>query len=288
MRISVDNSHFYSGNRVYLYQCNRLISPEDNSGSCVSGDPPLLGLQREHARLYKCLQSLLQRPATHGRMADVAMEDTVPGIVRHPYLVRSWWRIYRSNLSCFLEELENWLDRGVIEGINRLGSVPPLEPWRWDCAIIGSILGFGRVRVATIGPASPSLVRPRGLILEVELDLQLSSVPGLGHFFPCGDRGDPEPVPHVAPQALSAKLHLFFLRETSPGSPSGTAEPLDVLSDRLSFLLFYGGESDRGHLQIAVGEPVQKPSFEVVPGLDAPGSKIFEPFESDSLEGPEE
>src|SRR4051812_2281523 len=58
-------------------------------------------------------------------MADVAVEDTVPGIVRHPYLVRSWWRIYRSNLFYFLEELEDWLNRGVIEGINRLGSVPP-------------------------------------------------------------------------------------------------------------------------------------------------------------------
>src|SRR3954469_5378017 len=53
-------------------------------------------------------------------MADVAMEDTVPGIIRHPYLVRARWRIYRSNLSCFLEELENWLDRGVIEGIKTL------------------------------------------------------------------------------------------------------------------------------------------------------------------------
>src|SRR3954467_1881937 len=60
-----------------MYEHDRFISPEDNSGSCISGDPPLLGLQREHARLYKCLQSLLQRPATHGRMADVAMEYTV-------------------------------------------------------------------------------------------------------------------------------------------------------------------------------------------------------------------
>src|SRR3954463_13136992 len=221
-------------------------------------------------------------------MADVAMEDTVSGIVRHPYLVRARWRIYRSNLSCFLEEFEDRLDRGVVEGINRLRSVPPLESWRWDCAIIGSILGFGRVRVATIGPTSPSLVRPRGLIFEIELNLQLSPVPGLDHFFPRGDRGDPEPVPHVAPQALSAKLHLFFLRETPPGSPSGTTESLDVLSDRLPFFLFYGGESDRGHLQIAVGESVQKPSFEIIPGLDAPGSQMFEPFESDSLEGPKE
>src|SRR3954467_7056451 len=95
-------------------------------------------------------------------MADVAVEDTVPGIVHHPCLVRAWWRIYRSNLFCFLEELEDWLDRGVIEGVNRLGSVPPLESWRWDCAVIGSILGFGRVRVATIGPASPPLVGPGG------------------------------------------------------------------------------------------------------------------------------
>ena len=88
-------------------------------------------------------------------------------------------------------------------------------------------------------------------------------------------------------QALSAKLHLFFLRETSPGSPGGTAESLDVLSDRLPFLLFYGGESNRGHFQIAVGETMQEPSFEVIPGLDAPGPQMFEPFEGNSLEGPE-
>src|SRR3954470_11631726 len=110
------------------------------------------------------------------------------------------------------------------------------------------------MRVATIGPTSPSLVRPRGLIFEVELNLQLSPVPSLGHFFPSGYRGNPDPVPHSSPQALSAKLHLLFVRKTSPGSPSCTAEPLDVFSDRLPFFLLYRGKSDRRHLQIAVRE----------------------------------
>src|SRR5204862_6841822 len=107
------------------------------------------------------------------------------------------------------------------------------------------------MRVATIGPTSPSLVRPRGLIFEVELNLQLSPVPSLGHFFPSGYRGNPKPVPDIAAQPLSAKLHLLFLRKTSPGSPSGTAEPHDVFPDRLSLFLLYRGKADRRYLQIA-------------------------------------
>src|SRR5205809_7369668 len=109
-----------------------FIPPKDYSGSCISGDPPLLGLQREHACLYKHLQTLFQRPAAHGRMVEVAMKDAVPRIIRHPYLVwaRRW--IYRSNLPCFLEEFEDRFDRGVIEGVNWLGSVSPLKPWQRD------------------------------------------------------------------------------------------------------------------------------------------------------------
>src|SRR2546430_8148346 len=67
------------------------------------------------------------------------------------------------------------------------------------------------MRFTTIASASPPLVRPRGLIFEVELNFQLGPISGLGHLFPCGDRGNPEPVPHSALQALSAELHLFFL-----------------------------------------------------------------------------
>src|SRR3954464_10550155 len=87
MRIGVDKSHLYLRDKVYLYQCDRLILPEDDGGSRISGDPPLFGLQCEHARLYKRLQTLLQRPAAHGRMTEAAVIDTVPRIIRHPYLV---------------------------------------------------------------------------------------------------------------------------------------------------------------------------------------------------------
>src|SRR3954463_5498211 len=139
------------------------------------------------------------------------------------------------------------------------------------------------MRVTTIASASPPLVRPRGLIFEGELNFQLGHVPGLGHLFPCGNRGNPEPVPHVALQALSTELYLFLLREASSGSPGGAAESLDVFSDRLPFLLFYGGESDGGHFQIAVGEMMQEFSFEIIPGLNAPGLEAFKLFESDSL-----
>src|SRR4051812_47486642 len=87
-RISVNNSHPYLRDRVYLYQCDRFIPPEDDGGSRVSGDLFLFGLQCEDARLYKCLQTLLQCPAAHGGMAEAAMINTVPRIIRHPYLVR--------------------------------------------------------------------------------------------------------------------------------------------------------------------------------------------------------
>src|SRR3954466_1327146 len=70
--------------------------------------------------------------------------------------------------------------------------------------------------------------------------------------------------------------------------PAVRAESLNVLSDRLSFLLFYGGESNRGHFQIAVRETMQEPSFEVIPGFDTPGLEMFEPLEGNSLEGAEE
>src|SRR4051812_36890028 len=288
VRIGVDNSLLYLRDKVYLYQCDRFIPPEDDGGSRISGDPPLFGLQCEHARLYKHLQTLLQCPAARGRMAEAAMINTVPRIIRHPYLVWAGRWIYQSNLPCFLEELENRFNRGVIEGVNRRGSVSPLKSWWWNCIVLRSVLGLRSMRVTTIASASPPLVRPRGLIFEVELNFQLGPVSGLGHLFPCGDRGNPEPVPHIALQAISAELHLFFLREASLGSPSGAVESLDVLSDRLPFLLFYGGESNRGHFQIAVRETMQKPSFEVIPGLDTPGLEMFEPFESDSLEGTEE
>src|SRR5438270_9882868 len=52
----------------------------------------------------------------------------------------------------------------------------PSEVLAGDCTVVGSILGLGSVRVATIGSASPSLVRPRGLIFEVELNFQLGPV----------------------------------------------------------------------------------------------------------------
>src|SRR3954464_3881494 len=99
------------------------------------------------------------------------------------------------------------------------------------------------MRVAAIASASPPLVRPRGLIFEVELNLQLGSVPGLGELFPSGDLGGPELAPYVTPQASSAELHLLLLREASSGPPGGAAKSLNVLSDRLPLLLLYGGES---------------------------------------------
>src|SRR3954471_15266474 len=119
MRIGVDNSHLYLRDRVYLYQRDRFIPSEDDGGSCVSGDPPLLGLQCEHARLYKCLYTLFQCPAAHGRVAEAAMIDTVSRIIRHPYLVWTGRWIYWSNLPRFLEELEDWFNRSIIEGVNR-------------------------------------------------------------------------------------------------------------------------------------------------------------------------
>src|SRR3954466_11546742 len=125
------------------------------------------------------------------------------------------------------------------------------------------------MRVAAIASASPPLVRPRGLIFEVELNLQLGPVPGLGQLFASGDLGDPEPAPYVAPQALSAELHLFLLREAYSGPPGSAAKSLDVLSDRLPFLLLYGGESDGGRFQIGVGKTMQEQSFEIILGLTA-------------------
>src|SRR5438270_6102715 len=147
MRIDVDNGHFYLRDRVYLNQCNRFIAPEDDGGSRVSGNPPLFGLQLEHVRLHKRFQTLLQFPAARGRMAKVAMINTVPRVIRHSYLVWAGRWLYWSDLPSFQEEFENRFNRGVIEGVDRRGSVFPLKSWWWHCIELWNVLGLLSMRV---------------------------------------------------------------------------------------------------------------------------------------------
>src|SRR3954463_946726 len=167
VRISVDNGHLYLWNRIYLDQCNGFIAAEDDGGSRVSGDPLLLRLQFEHIRLYKCFQTLFECPAACGRVAKVAMINTVPGVIRHSYLVWSGRWLYWSDLPGLQKEFENRFNRGIIEGVDRLGSVSPLESWWGNCMVLRSVLGLRSMGVTAIASASSPLVGPRGLVFEV-------------------------------------------------------------------------------------------------------------------------
>ena len=130
--------------------------------------------------MHEGLQTLLEWPAIYSRVADVAMINAVSGVIRHSHLIWAGRRLHWSDFSGLPKKLENQLNLGVIEGVDRLGSIPPLKSWWGNCIVLRGVLGFRGMGVAVIAMAPHPLVGPRGLVFEVELDLKFGPVPSLG------------------------------------------------------------------------------------------------------------